>query len=52
MRKKLRDRSFARSVIREDIWKGMEELGVDFDEHVAFVVEALKAVAREIGVQP
>lgn len=52
VRKKLKDKSFARSVIREDIWKGMAELGVDFDAHVRFVVDALKPVATQIGVNP
>ena len=51
IRKKLKDRSFARSVLRDDIWKGMDELGVDFDEHVGFVVDALKPIAPEIGLQ-
>jgi putative nucleotidyltransferase with HDIG domain len=50
VRKKLRDKAFARTVIRDDIWKGMEELGVDFDEHVGFVVDSLKPVAAEIGL--
>ena len=50
VRKKLRDKAFARTVIRDDIWKGMEELGVDFDEHVSFVIEALKPVAPDIGL--
>ena len=52
VRRKLKDKSFARSVIREDIWKGIEELGVAFDEHVRFVVDALKPVAAQIGVNP
>ena len=51
VRKKLKDKAFARTVIREDIWKGMEELGVDFDKHVQFVIDALKPVAPEIGLQ-
>ena len=50
VRKKLKDKSFARTVIREDIWAGVDELGVDFDEHVRFVVEALKPVADQIGL--
>ena len=50
VRKKLRDKAFARTVIRDDIWKSMEELGVDFDEHVSFVIDALKPVAAEIGL--
>jgi predicted hydrolase (HD superfamily) len=52
VRKKLKDKAFARTVIREDIWKGMEELGVDFDEHVQFVINALKPVAPQIGLNP
>jgi predicted hydrolase (HD superfamily) len=50
VRKKLKDKAFARSVIREDIWKGMEELGADFEDHVQFVLDALKPVAHEIGL--
>jgi putative nucleotidyltransferase with HDIG domain len=52
VRKKLKDKAFARTVIREDIWKGMEELAVDFDEHVNFVISALKPIAPEIGLNP
>jgi len=52
VRKKLKDKAFARNVIRDDIWKGIDELGVDFDEHVQFVIEALKPVATEIGLNP
>jgi predicted hydrolase (HD superfamily) len=50
VRKKLKDKGFARTVLREDIWKGIEELGIDFDEHVNFVIDALKPVATEIGL--
>lgn len=50
VRKKLRDRSFARSVNRDDVVRGAEELGVDLDDHIAFVVEALGGVADEIGL--
>jgi predicted hydrolase (HD superfamily) len=52
VRKKLKDKSFARSVVREDIWKGIEEVGVDIDVHMSFVVEALKPLAAQIGVNP
>ena len=52
VRRKLKDKAFARAVIREDIWKGMEELRADFDEHVQFVIDALKPVAPEIGLNP
>ena len=52
VRKKLKDKAFARAVIRDDIWKGIDELGVDFDQHVQFVIDALKPVAEEIGLTP
>jgi putative nucleotidyltransferase with HDIG domain len=42
--KKLKDKAFARSVSREDIRKGAEEMGVDFQEHVLFVARALESV--------
>jgi len=50
VRKKLKDKAFARSVSRDDIYHGAEELGVDLEEHIAFVREALLEVAGEIGV--
>ncbi len=49
VRKKLKDKAFARTVNRDDIRQGVEELGVELDEHVRFVIEALKPVQREIG---
>jgi predicted hydrolase (HD superfamily) len=52
VRKKLKDKAFARAVIRDDIWKGMEIIGADFDEHVQFVIDALKPMAGEIGLEP
>ena len=50
VKKKLKDKAFARSVNRDDIRQGVEELGVSLDEHVRFVIEALKPVQREIGL--
>ena len=50
VRKKMKDKGFARNVIREDIVNGAEQLGVDLDEHIAFVIEALKPVAGELGI--
>ena len=50
VRKKLKDKAFARSVNREEVVQGPAELGVDFDEHVAFVVEAMKGISGELGV--
>jgi putative nucleotidyltransferase with HDIG domain len=50
VRKKMKDKSFARAVNREDIVKGAEQLGVDLEGHIAFVIEALKPVAGELGI--
>ena len=50
VKKKLKDKAFARSVNREDIWQGVEELGVDLDEHIRFVIDALRPRQREIGL--
>ncbi len=52
VRKKMKDKSFARSVRREDINRGAEALGLDLDVHIEFIVEALKPVAAELGVNP
>jgi predicted hydrolase (HD superfamily) len=50
VRKKMKDKAFARSVKREDIVNGAADLGVDLDEHVAFCIEALKGIAGELGL--
>lgn len=50
VRKKMKDKGFARAVNREDITKGAEQLGVDLDEHISFVIEALKPVAKDLGI--
>jgi len=50
VKKKLKDKHFARSVNREDIHQGAQELGVDLDEHIQFVIDALKPVQKEIGL--
>ena len=52
VRKKLKDKAFARSVHREDIYKGAEQLGADLDELIAFVAAALIPVATDIGLNP
>ena len=51
VRKKLKQPSFAAGVHREDVYKGAEELGVDLDEHIAHVVEALQPIAPELGLR-
>ena len=48
--RKLRDKNFAKDVNREDIRKGVEELGVDLDEHISFIAESMKPIAERIGL--
>jgi predicted hydrolase (HD superfamily) len=50
VKKKLKDKAFARTVNREDIHQGVAELGVALEEHVRFVIDALRPVQREIGL--
>jgi putative nucleotidyltransferase with HDIG domain len=50
VKKKLKDKGFARTVNRDDVYRGATELGVDLDAHIAFVVQALEGVAPEIGL--
>jgi putative nucleotidyltransferase with HDIG domain len=50
VKKKLKQPSFAAGVNRDDVRRGAEELGVDFDEHVAFVIAAMEARADELGL--
>jgi predicted hydrolase (HD superfamily) len=51
VKKKMKDKAFARSVNREDITVGAAELGVPLEEHIAFCVEAMKRVAGELGLE-
>ena len=50
VRKKMKDKAFARGVSREDILEGASELGVDLDGHIQFVINAMRAVAPAIGL--
>ena len=50
VRKKMKDKAFARSVNRNDIVNGAANLGVDLEEHIAFCIEAMKAIAGELGL--
>src|SRR5512146_399566 len=50
VRKKMKDKAFARSVSRDDIIKGAQELGLDLEQHIAFCIEAMKAIAGELGL--
>jgi putative nucleotidyltransferase with HDIG domain len=51
VRKKLKQPSFAAAVDREELRRGAEELGVDFDEHVAFLIAAFEPKAAELGLE-
>jgi putative nucleotidyltransferase with HDIG domain len=50
VKKKLKDKAFARTVSRDDIYKGAEELGVDLEEHITFVKAAMLEIADELGL--
>jgi putative nucleotidyltransferase with HDIG domain len=50
VKKKLKDKAFARGVSREDVVHGAEELGVPLDEHIAFVLSALRPHERTLGL--
>jgi len=52
VRKKMKDKAFARAVNREDLVKGASDLGVELDEHIRFITEALKPVAETLGINP
>lgn len=51
VRKKLKDKAFARQVNREDITRGAAELGVDLDQHIAFVIAAMRGIAPALGLE-
>lgn len=51
VRKKMKDKAFARGVNREDITKGAAELGVDLNEHITFVIAAMTQEADALGLQ-
>jgi predicted hydrolase (HD superfamily) len=50
VRKRMKDKAFARKVNRDDIIKGAAELAVDLDEHIGFCIEAMKPIASELGL--
>lgn len=50
VKKKMKDKAFARGVRREDVIRGAADLGVPLDEHLAFVLSALQQNARQLGL--
>jgi putative nucleotidyltransferase with HDIG domain len=50
VKKKLKDKAFARGVNRDEVRQGAEELGVDLDQHIQFVLDALRPVERSLGL--
>ena len=50
VKKKLKDKAFARAVNRDDIVNGAAQLGVDLDQHISFCIEAMRARAPELGL--
>jgi len=50
VKKKLKDKAFARGVNRDDVRRGAEELGVPLDDHIAFVIGALRPIERSLGL--
>jgi predicted hydrolase (HD superfamily) len=52
VKRKLKDKAFARNVNREDIYNGAQELGVPLEEHIAFCIAAMKERAAELGLAP
>jgi predicted hydrolase (HD superfamily) len=46
----MKDKAFARGVSREDVIQGAQELGVDLDEHIAFVIGAMRGAAPSLGL--
>ncbi len=51
VKKRMKDKAFARSVSREDIVNGAAALGVDLDQHIAFCIDAMKEIAKELGLE-
>jgi putative nucleotidyltransferase with HDIG domain len=50
VKKKLKDKAFARGVSRDDIRQGVEEMGIDLDQHIQFLLEALRPMERDLGL--
>jgi len=51
VKKRMKDKAFARTVSRDDIVNGAAALGVDLDEHIAFCITAMRGIAKELGLE-
>lgn len=52
VKKRMKDKAFARSVSRDDITRGAEEMGVPLEDHISFCIEAMRAIAGELSLEP
>ena len=52
VRKRMKDKAFARSVSREDILKGAEELGIPLDDHITFCITSMRNISDQLGLAP
>ena len=52
VKKKLKDKAFARTVNRDEVYEGAGEINVDLGEHIDFIIASLRAVASEVGLKP
>ena len=52
VRKRMKDKAFARAVSRQDILKGAEEMGTPLDDHISFCIEAMRGMAEQLGLVP
>jgi putative nucleotidyltransferase with HDIG domain len=50
VKKRLKDKAFARGVSREDVYKGAEELGIPLEEHITFCIAAMRSIAADLGL--
>lgn len=51
IKKRFKDKAFAKGVVREDIFNGASELGIDIDDHIQTVLDAMKSIKQELGLR-
>ncbi len=52
VKKKLKDKAFARTVNRDEVYEGVQELDVDLGEHIDFIIRALRDTSEDVGLKP